>query len=64
MAKFNEGRAFATQEQTIQVGQPQLRQAVQFVIQNNDFEKIKDILPKFLEAANNSPVSAKCGCRS
>jgi multidrug efflux pump len=53
--RFPEGRAFAQQEQTISVnrrgGQP-----VQFVIQNNNFEKLKEILPKFLEAANDNPV--------
>jgi len=53
--KFNAGRAFAIQEQTISVnrrgGQP-----VQFVIQNNNFEKIRDALPKFLELANNNKV--------
>ena len=55
LSKFNEGRAFASEEQTIQVnrrgGQP-----VQFVIQNNDFNKLAEVLPKFLDAANNSPV--------
>ncbi|MCG7860053.1 efflux RND transporter permease subunit, partial [Flavihumibacter sediminis] len=49
------GRAFAIQEQTIQVnrrgGLP-----VQFVIQNVNFEKIREVLPKFLEEANRSPV--------
>jgi multidrug efflux pump len=54
-SKFSEGRVFAIQEQTISVnrrgGQP-----VQFVIQNVDFDKIKDILPKFLEEANKNPV--------
>jgi multidrug efflux pump len=52
---FPEGRAFIQQEQTIQVnrrgGQP-----VQFVIQNNDFEKIKTAIPKILEAASHSSV--------
>ncbi len=52
---FPQGRAFPIQEQTISVnrrgGLP-----VQFVIQNNDFEKLRDVLPKFLEAANGSPV--------
>lgn len=55
LSRFNEGRAFASEEQTIQVnrrgGQP-----VQFVIQNNDFNKLAEVLPKFLDAANNSPV--------
>jgi len=55
ITKFNEGRAFATQEQTIQVGR-RSSQALQFVIQNNNFEKLREILPKFLEAANSSPV--------
>jgi multidrug efflux pump len=52
---FPQGRALAIQEQTISVnrrgGQP-----VQFVIQNNNFEKLQKALPKFLEAANNNPV--------
>jgi len=54
LASFPQGRAFPVQEQTIAVnrrgGLP-----VQFVIQNNDFEKLKAVLPKFLEAANNHP---------
>jgi multidrug efflux pump len=52
---FQEGRAFVVQPQTISVdrrgGLP-----VQFVIQNNDFEKLKAALPKFLEAASNHPA--------
>jgi multidrug efflux pump len=55
LPKFNEGRAFSIEEQTISVnrrgGQP-----VQFVIQNVDFEKIKKVLPKILEDAQNSKV--------
>jgi multidrug efflux pump len=55
LGRFSEGRAFPIQEQTISVnrrgGQP-----VQFVIQNNNFEKLQAALPKFLEAANASPV--------
>ncbi|MGI8583511.1 MAG: efflux RND transporter permease subunit [Chitinophagaceae bacterium] len=55
LSKYNEGRAFAIEEQTISVnrrgGQP-----VQFVIQNNDFNKLTAILPKFLEEANKNPV--------
>lgn len=53
--KYNEGRAFVTQQQTISVsrrgGLP-----VQFVMQNNNFEKIREALPRFLEEANNNPV--------
>ena len=55
LTKFSEGRAFAIEDQTIQVnrrgGQP-----VQFVIQNNNFDKIAQVLPKFLEEANKSPI--------
>jgi multidrug efflux pump len=55
LPKFNEGRAFAIEEQTISVnrrgGQP-----VQFVLQNNDFNKLAEILPRFLEEANKNPV--------
>ncbi|KIC89941.1 efflux RND transporter permease subunit [Flavihumibacter sp. ZG627] len=55
LPRFNEGRAFAIQEQTIQVnrrgGLP-----VQFVIQNVNFEKIREVLPKFLDEANKSVV--------
>jgi multidrug efflux pump len=55
MGRFNEGRAFAIQEQTIQVnrrgGLP-----VQFVIQHVNFDKIREVLPKFLEEANRSAV--------
>ncbi len=53
--RFQEGRIFPIQEQTISVnrrgGLP-----VQFVIQNNNFDKLKQVLPKILEEANNNPV--------
>lgn len=55
LKSFPQGRAFASQQETISTsrrgGQP-----VQFVIQNNDFDKIRKILPEFLEEANKSPV--------
>jgi hydrophobe/amphiphile efflux-1 (HAE1) family protein len=55
LGNFPEGRAFPAQEQTISVnrrgGQP-----VAFVIQNNNFEKLQAVLPKFLEAASNNPT--------
>jgi multidrug efflux pump len=55
LPRYNEGRAFAIEEQTIQVnrrgGQP-----VQFVIQNNNFDKLAEALPRFLEEANKNPV--------
>lgn len=53
--QFPEGRLFVIQEQTISVnrrgGMP-----VQFVLQNNNFEKIREVLPKFLEEANQHPT--------
>jgi multidrug efflux pump len=52
---FPDGRVFIQQEQTIQVNR-RSGQPVQFVIQNNDFEKLKSVIPKFLELANQSPV--------
>jgi multidrug efflux pump len=55
LSRYQAGRAFAIQEQTISVnrrgGLP-----VQFVIQNNNFEKLREVLPKFLEAANANPA--------
>jgi multidrug efflux pump len=55
LSKYSEGRASAIEDQTIQVnrrgGQP-----VQFVIQNNNFDKIAQVLPRFLEEANKSSV--------
>jgi multidrug efflux pump len=55
LARFPEGKAFAIQEQTISVnrrgGLP-----VQFVIQNNNLEKLRAVIPEFLEEANSNPV--------
>ncbi|MGV3658097.1 MAG: efflux RND transporter permease subunit [Chitinophagaceae bacterium] len=55
LPRYNEGRAFAIEEQTIAVnrrgGQP-----VQFVIQNNDFNKLTQVLPRFLEEAGRHPA--------
>ncbi len=53
--KIPEARIIASQEATISTsgsrGLP-----VQFVIQNLDFNKIEQVLPKFLDAAQKSPV--------
>ena len=57
LSKINEGRVFVIQEQTISVGvAARTSLPVQFVIQNMDFEKIKNALPKFLEEAQKSKV--------
>jgi multidrug efflux pump subunit AcrB len=54
LKNFPQGRAFAIQEQTISVdrrgGLP-----VAFVIQNNNFDKLKEAIPKMLLAANQHP---------
>ncbi len=50
-----DARVIASQEPTISTsfsrGLP-----VQFVLQNLDFEKLREVLPRFLEEAQNSPV--------
>ncbi len=55
LKKFPQGRAFASQQQTISTnrhgGQP-----IEFVIQNNDFDKIRKVLPEFLDEAKKSPI--------
>ena len=55
LPRFNDGRSFAIQEQTISVNR-RSGQPVQFVLQNTNAEKLKMALPKILEAANKSSV--------
>jgi hydrophobe/amphiphile efflux-1 (HAE1) family protein len=50
MARFNNVRVSAIEEQTISVGLGSRGASpVQFILQNLDFEKLKAIIPKFLE---------------
>jgi len=55
LPRFNEGRAVAIEDQTIQQnrrgGQP-----VQFVVQNNNFDKLVKVLPAFLEEASKTNI--------
>ncbi len=52
MASFNDAKIFAIQEQTIAVGAGSRGGLpVQFVLQNQDLEKMKEIIPRFLEEA-------------
>ncbi|PWT94857.1 MAG: acriflavin resistance protein, partial [Bacteroidetes bacterium] len=52
LARYNEARIFAVQEQTISVGSgSRTALPVQFVLQNIDLQKIKQILPQFLDEA-------------
>ncbi|HLK30532.1 MAG TPA: efflux RND transporter permease subunit [Puia sp.] len=49
MGKFNDARIFAIQEQTISVGSgSRTSLPVQFVLQNQDMNKLKETIPKFL----------------
>jgi hydrophobe/amphiphile efflux-1 (HAE1) family protein len=57
LPQFNDARIFATQEQTIAVGiGSRGALPVQFVLQNLDFSKLAEILPKFLEEARKDPT--------
>ena len=52
LARFNDTKIFAIQEQTIAVGAGSRGSLpVQFVLENQDLDKLKDIIPKFLEEA-------------
>jgi hydrophobe/amphiphile efflux-1 (HAE1) family protein len=52
--RFNNLRIFPVEEQTISVGLGSRGSLpVQFVVQNLDFAKLKDVIPKFLEAARS-----------
>jgi len=54
LPRFNNLRIFPIEEQTISVGLGSRGSLpVQFVVQNLDFAKIKEVIPKFLEAAHN-----------
>lgn len=55
LPRFNDVRAFAIQEQTISVNR-RSGQPVQYVLQNINFDKLKAIIPRFLEEANKSTV--------
>jgi HAE1 family hydrophobic/amphiphilic exporter-1/multidrug efflux pump len=55
MKRFKNVRVFAIEEQTISVGMMSRGSLpVQFIIQNLDFQKIKTVIPKFLEAARKN----------
>lgn len=54
--KHNDARAFVLQEQSIGSGRGGL--PIQFVIQAPTIEKLKSIIPKFLDAAGSDPTFA------
>jgi HAE1 family hydrophobic/amphiphilic exporter-1/multidrug efflux pump len=52
LSRFNDARIFAIEEQTISVGSgSKTSLPVQFVLQNQDLNKLKDAIPKFLDEA-------------
>jgi multidrug efflux pump len=55
--KMPTARMFPNQEQTITIGFGQ-GLPVQFILQNLNFNKIKDVIPKFLEEARKNPIFA------
>ena len=57
LALFPEGKVFVIQEQTISSGGgPRGGLPVQYVLQTNQFEKLRQKLPLFLEQVNKNPV--------
>lgn len=59
MNRFNEVRIFAIQEQTIAVGfASRMALPVQFILQNQDLAKLKEVIPKFLEEARKDKTFA------
>ena len=55
--RYSEARIIPNQEQTIATSMGSGSQLpVQFVIQNLDFKKIQDVLPKFLDAARKDSI--------
>ena len=52
LARFNDARIAVLQEQTIAVGlASKTSLPIQFVLQNQDLNKLKEVIPKFLEEA-------------
>lgn len=62
--QFPEAKTFVIQQQTISSsgGGPGAGLPVQFVLQAPNFERLKEVLPKFLEEANKNPVFQMVDC--
>ena len=59
MSRFNDARIFAVQEQTIAVGAGSRGSLpVQFVLKNQDLNKLREVIPKFLEEARKDKTFA------
>ena len=60
--RYNNLRVFATQEQTISVGLGgRGANPVQFVLQNLNFEKLKEKIPVFMEEVRKNPTFMNTG---
>ncbi|MBA3649692.1 MAG: efflux RND transporter permease subunit [Chitinophagales bacterium] len=55
LGKLNNAKVFSVQQQTIQVGRSS-GLPVQFVIQAPNFDKLKESVPKFLQAVQSNPI--------
>lgn len=53
---YTAGKAIAIQDPTISVGGPRINWPVQYIIQNNDFEKIRKYLPLFVAEVQKDPT--------
>lgn len=57
VSKFTDGKAFVVQDQTISAGGgPRIGLPVQFILQNQNFEKLREFLPKFMEEVAKHPT--------
>lgn len=56
LPKHNFGRAFAIQEQTISVQRGGPAQPVVYILQNINFDKLAEVLPRFMDEVNQNPV--------
>lgn len=56
LQQFNYGKAFAIQEQTIAVQRGGSNYPIVYILQNINFDKLSQALPRFLDEANASPV--------
>ncbi len=57
LSQFPEGKVFVIQEQSISSGGgPRGTLPVQFVLQNNDFARLREKLPKFMELVSKDPT--------
>lgn len=54
--KYNFGKAFAIQEQTISVQRGGSAYPVVFILQNINFDKLTQVLPRFLDEVSQNPV--------